>query len=98
LIDRVPLLAEEINDNVQWQVIAIGRSEVWDTLRAGAELGGNVRTGLEDTFYLPNGARATSNGELIEALVGMCREVGREPATPEETREIIGWNKLNNVV
>jgi 3-keto-5-aminohexanoate cleavage enzyme len=91
----VPLLAEEIGDNVPWQVIAIGREEVWDTLHTGAELGGNVRTGLEDTFYLPNGSRATSNGQLINALVGLCRDIGREPATPEETRELIGWNKLN---
>ena len=92
----VPLLAEEVNPRSQWQVIAIGRTEVWDTLRAGAELGGNVRTGLEDTFYLPNGNRATSNGQLIEALVQICREVGREPASTEETRELIGWNDLNS--
>ena len=66
---------------MQWQVIAIGRTEVWDTLRVGAELGGNVRTGLEDTFYLPNGKRANSNGELIESLVKICRDMGREPAS-----------------
>ena len=92
----VPLLAEEINPNAQWQVIAIGREEVWDTLRTACELGGNVRTGLEDTFYLPDGSRNTKgNGELIEELVKICREVGREPATPEETRDIIGWSTLN---
>ena len=91
----VPLLVEEINPKVQWQVIAIGRTEVWDTLRVGAELGGNVRTGLEDTFYLPNGKRANSNGELIESLVKICRDMGREPASPKETREMIGWNELN---
>ena len=92
----VPLLAEEINPNAQWQAICIGREEVWETLRAACELGGNVRTGLEDTFYLPNGARNTKgNGELIEALVKICRDVGREPTTPAETREIIGWNALN---
>ena len=92
----VPLLADEISPGTQWQVIAIGRQEVWDVLRAGCELGGNVRTGLEDTFYLPDGTRASSNGVLIEQLVKMCREVGREPATPAETREIIGWNQLNS--
>ena len=41
----VPLLADEISPAAQWQVIAIGRREVWDVLRAGCELGGNVRTG-----------------------------------------------------
>ena len=91
----VPLLVEELNAAVPWQVIAIGRTEVWETLRVGAELGGNVRTGLEDTMYLPTGKRANGNGELIETLVGLCREVGREPATATETRELIGWNRLN---
>jgi 3-keto-5-aminohexanoate cleavage enzyme len=49
-----------------------------------------VRTGLEDTFYLPNGTRARTSGELIEALVKTVRETGREPATPEEARKILG--------
>jgi 3-keto-5-aminohexanoate cleavage enzyme len=92
----VPLLAEMVNPKAQWQAICIGREEVWETLRVACELGGNVRTGLEDTFYLPDGTRNTKgNGELIEHLVKMCREVGREPATAAETREIIGWNALN---
>ena len=92
----LPLLAEEVNPKAQWQAICIGREEVWDTLRTACELGGNVRTGLEDTFYLPDGTRNTKgNGELIEHLVNICREVGREPASPAETREIIGWNALN---
>ena len=53
------------------------------------ELGGDVRTGLEDTFYLPNGERATDNGQLVEALTAIVREVGKEPATPAEAREIL---------
>ena len=72
------------------QVIAIGREDVWPLHRKGLELGGNVRTGLEDTFYLPDGSRATTNGQLIEALVSLCREMGREPATPEEARLMVG--------
>jgi uncharacterized protein (DUF849 family) len=54
------------------------------------ELGGNVRTGLEDTFYLPTGETATDNGQLIAALVRIAREVGKEPATPSEARAILG--------
>lgn len=86
----VPLLRNEMNPDHHFQVIAIGRQEVWDLHRKCIELGGNVRTGLEDTFYLPDGSRATSNGQLIEALVAMCREMGREPATPAEARKMIG--------
>ena len=87
----IELLKEEMNEATQWQVIAIGREDAtWPTLRRAAELGGHVRTGLEDTFYLPNGERANSSGQLIENLVKIVREVGREPATPEETRIILG--------
>jgi 3-keto-5-aminohexanoate cleavage enzyme len=59
-------------------------------LRKAIELGGHVRTGLEDTFYLPNGERAKSSGELIAELVKMVKEAGREIATPEEARVILG--------
>jgi 3-keto-5-aminohexanoate cleavage enzyme len=85
----LPLLVEEMPEGAHWQTILIGRTEVWDVHRRSAELGGNLRTGLEDTFYLPNGEKATSNGPLIEALVATAREVGREIATPEETRAML---------
>jgi len=48
-----------------------------------------VRTGMEDTFYLPNGDKVSSNGPLIEALAKIVREVGREPATFAEARKMI---------
>ena len=88
----IPLLLDELSDTAkrQWQVIAIGREEVWPLLRRAAELGGNVRTGFEDTFYLPDGSRARSSGELIEELVRTLRACGREPATAEEARARIG--------
>ena len=88
--DWVPLLRNEMNPKHHFQVIAIGREEVWPLHRKCLELGGNVRTGLEDTFYLPDGSRARTSGDLIEALVSMCRESGREPATPAEARVMIG--------
>jgi 3-keto-5-aminohexanoate cleavage enzyme len=89
----LPLLLEEMKPTTHWQTIVIGRDDVWPTLRRAVELGGNVRTGLEDTFYLPDGKRAGSNGRLIRELVKICREVGREPATIEETRAIISAKK-----
>jgi uncharacterized protein (DUF849 family) len=63
---------------------------VWPVHRRALELGGDVRTGLEDTFYLPNGDRAKTNGELVKALADTAREVGREIASADETREILG--------
>jgi uncharacterized protein (DUF849 family) len=73
-----------------WQATVIGRADVWPLHQAAAELGGDLRTGLEDTFYLPDGRRARGNGDLIEALVRCARQAGREPATPAEARAALG--------
>lgn len=86
----LPLLLEEMLPGTHWQVIGIGRQEVWELHRATARLGGDLRTGLEDTFYLPDGRRASSNGALIEALAATAREAGREVASPAEARRILG--------
>ena len=90
--DLLPILKDELAEGAHWQVIATGtgREKIWDLHRACVELGGNVRSGLEDTFYLPNGDLATENGQLIEALVGIAREVGKQPATPSEARTLLG--------
>jgi len=73
-----------------WQVTAIGRAEIWPLLQRCAELGGHLRTGLEDTFYQPDGTKVTSNGQLIESIAGCARRAGREIATPAEARRIFG--------
>lgn len=85
----LPLVVEELPKGATWQVIGIGREEVWPCHQKAAELGGNLRTGLEDTFYLPNGDRASSNGQLVEAIAKIARALGREPATPAETRQLL---------
>jgi 3-keto-5-aminohexanoate cleavage enzyme len=58
--------------------------------RRVAELGGMLRTGVEDTFYLPSGEKTSGNGALIEAIVKVAREAGREIASPADARRIIG--------
>ncbi len=73
-----------------WQVTAIGREDVWPLHQRAAELGGQLRTGVEDTFYLPNGETTTGNGPLIEALAACARKAGREVASPAEARAILG--------
>jgi uncharacterized protein (DUF849 family) len=84
----LPLLLEELPAGAMWQSIVIGRDEVWDIHRKTAELGGHLRTGLEDTFYLPDGSRSASNGPLIEALAEVARAAGREVASPAEARAL----------
>ncbi len=69
-----------------WQVIGISLNQ-WPLLAAAVTMGGNVRVGLEDNFYLEEGRMARSNGELVEKAVAICRELGREVATMEQARE-----------
>jgi 3-keto-5-aminohexanoate cleavage enzyme len=72
-----------------WGVIGIGRQQ-WMLVAAALTLGGSVRVGLEDNFYLPDGRMAASNGELVAQARKMIEEVGRRPATVEEARALLG--------
>jgi len=86
------LLSEYVPDDAVWQTTLIGRQEIWPVHRRAAELGGMLRTGVEDTFYMPNGEKCRGNGDLIEALVATAREAGREIASPSEARELLHLN------
>jgi len=72
-----------------WQATLIGRAEIWPVHQSAAELGGMLRTGLEDTFYLPGGARADSNAALIRELAKCARNAGRSIASPQDARQIL---------
>lgn len=87
--DLLTLLPRYMKPGCTWQVTAIGRQEVWPLHRRAAELGGMLRTGLEDCFYLPDGSKAPGNGPLIEALARTARDVGREVASPDEARVLM---------
>ena len=76
----------------EWGVIGISR-EQWLLVAAALTLGGNVRVGLEDNFYLPNGDMAGSNGDLIAKARQLTEDVGRRPATVAEAREMLGVPK-----
>ncbi|WP_374763026.1 BKACE family enzyme [Yunchengibacter salinarum] len=92
--DLLPLLIRYHRAGEPWAATVIGRQEIWDVHRRAAELGGNLRTGLEDSFYLPSGEKARSNGEMIAALVAMAEETGRTIASPDETRARINALKI----
>jgi 3-keto-5-aminohexanoate cleavage enzyme len=93
---NVALMSEQIpggpEGQNQWQVIGISRDQ-WKLLGASLVMGGNVRAGLEDNFYLPNGEMAKSNGELIAKARQMAEDVGRRAATVAEARELLGVPK-----
>jgi 3-keto-5-aminohexanoate cleavage enzyme len=77
-----------------WGVIGIGRIQ-WMMVAAALSLGGSVRVGLEDNFYLPDGSTARSNGDLIAKARQMTEDVGRRPATVEEARALLGVETLS---
>lgn len=86
MADQVPGGREGPNN---WQVIGVSRDQ-WKLLGAALTLGGNVRAGLEDNLYLPDGTMARSNGDLIAKARQMAEDIGRRPATIAEARELLG--------
>jgi uncharacterized protein (DUF849 family) len=88
--ELLALLPRYAPEAAVWQSTLIGRAEIWPVHQKTADLGGNLRTGLEDTFYLPGGERATGNGVLIEALAACARRAGRDIASPAEARARLG--------
>jgi len=72
-----------------WEVIGISDDQ-WRMVAAAIALGGNVRVGLEDNFYISSGAMAKSNGELVEKAARMVRDQGRRVAAIEECRARLG--------
>jgi 3-keto-5-aminohexanoate cleavage enzyme len=89
MADQIPGGAESRNN---WGVIGISRDQ-WRLVASAAANGGNVRVGLEDNFYLPEGEMARSNGDLIARARRLVEDVGRRPATAEEARELLGAPK-----
>ena len=71
-----------------WGVIGVSLDQ-WALTAAAITMGGNIRVGFEDNFYLEDGKMARSNGELVEKAVRLCRDLGREVASPAEARDLL---------
>ncbi|MBI2067130.1 MAG: 3-keto-5-aminohexanoate cleavage protein [Deltaproteobacteria bacterium] len=82
-------MVDNLPNGSHWEVIGIGRDQ-WRLVREALQLGGDIRVGLEDNFYLPQGEMAKSNGELVMAASQMIRQTGKEVATVQEARKIMG--------
>lgn len=89
MADQIPGGAEGPNN---WQVIGISRDQ-WKLLGAAVVLGGNVRAGVEDNLYLPDGSMAKSNGELVEKARQIVEDAGRRVATVDEARKLLGLER-----
>ncbi len=87
---HLKFMSEILPENSTWQVIGISRDQWW-LCEEALNLGGNIRVGLEDNFYLPDGkTMAKSNGELVKHAVLLVEKHGQRPATLTETREFMG--------
>lgn len=82
-------MAGSIPQGSTFTVSGIGRSE-FNMAAMSIIMGGHVRVGFEDNVYLSKGVLAKSNSELVEKVVRLAKELGREIATPAEAREILG--------
>jgi 3-keto-5-aminohexanoate cleavage enzyme len=89
-------MADNVPAGSHWGVIGISRDQ-WTLVAAALTLGGSIRVGLEDNFYLPDGEMARSNGDLVAKARQMTEDAGRRPATLEEARELIGAPKREDV-
>ena len=87
-IEAMQLQRQTIPPESTWEVIGIGK-EQWRLLASSLVLGGNIRVGLEDNFYLPSGDMAKSNGELVEKAAQLVRLTGREVASVDEARRLL---------
>ncbi len=86
---HLAFMADNLPPGALWKVVGISR-EQWSLCAAALTLGGNIRVGLEDNFYLPDGRMARSNGELVEKGAQMTRDIGRSLATVDEARAMLG--------
>lgn len=82
-------LSRSVRRHATWTVAAMGRHQL-PMANLAILLGGHVRVGFEDNIYYARGVLATSNAQLVERVVRLARELGREVATPAEARKILG--------
>jgi 3-keto-5-aminohexanoate cleavage enzyme len=88
---NLAVMADNLPEGVpaHWGVIGISRVQ-WPMVAAALTLGGSIRVGLEDNFYLPDGEMARSNGDLIAKARQLTIDAGRRPATVAEARALLG--------
>lgn len=91
-IQDISCMISKIPYGSTYTVTGIGRYQFPSAAMAAAS-GGNVRVGFEDNVYIQKGELAESNGELVEKAVRIARDVGREAASPEEARLILGLRR-----
>ncbi len=88
-VRNLVFLVDQLPSNTVWQVTSIGARNHFRMIGAVLAMGGQVRVGMEDNVYIGPGELASGNGQIVERAVRIIREVGFEPASPAETRELL---------
>jgi uncharacterized protein (DUF849 family) len=88
--------AKELIGDFEFSVCVAGRAQ-FPLCTQSLLIGGNCRVGLEDNLFLDKGQMAKSNGEQVAKMVRIARELGIEPATPDEARKILGLKGIAQV-
>lgn len=83
------MLADELPGGVTWSIFGVGRTQ-FPMVAMGAVMGGHIRVGMEDNIYLSQGVLCDSNAQLVERAVGIIRAVGKEVASVDEARTMLG--------
>jgi uncharacterized protein (DUF849 family) len=85
------------SDNYVWSIIGAGYPAEFNLATLGIMMGGHARVGFEDNIFIERGVLAKSNAELVDKVVRIARELGREIATPDEARKMLGLKGRDKV-
>jgi 3-keto-5-aminohexanoate cleavage enzyme len=88
--DTLLYMVRHLPEGTNWNCSVMDPATQWQVLTQAVMLGGHVRVGWEDNPYVTAGVLAKSNAELVDKIVRIARELGRETASPAEARKIIG--------
>lgn len=93
--ENLLFMKSKLPPNARWSVLGIGKGQL-PMITMGILLGGNIRVGFEDNIYLKKGVLASSNAQMVEMAVDLAERLGRQVATPQEARQILGLKNLTS--
>jgi uncharacterized protein (DUF849 family) len=85
------------DENYVWSVIGAGYPAEFNLATLAIMMGGHARVGMEDNIFVEKGVLCKSNADLVEKVVRIAKELGREVATPDEARKILGLKGKDKV-
>ncbi|HMP08371.1 MAG TPA: 3-keto-5-aminohexanoate cleavage protein [Lacipirellulaceae bacterium] len=92
-LQAMQYMHDHLPEDFQYNTSCMDPEEQWRVLTMAILLGGHVRVGMEDNPFVSSGEYARSNAQLVEKIVRISRELGRDVATPAEARRIIWPHK-----